>query len=445
MKILYRISDGGNPKYKPDYVTKRGCFLHFLKRFEGYDIYVIADNVSDDTYLFLQQHATNVIRTSLGNKGAFMYAIDYAIQHFDTEEKVYLAEDDYVYTQKAPRVLEEGLDIADYCSGYDHPDKYINYNDGGPNPFIHDGGETTRVMLTQSTHWKITNSFCLTFGAKVSTLQKDYEVFKHGTNNFGMFCELNSYRRLVSCIPSVSTHGEVQWLAKLIDWEKEFYSISNMETNTIYCFWTGDNPMNEKRIACLKHSREVSKCNIVLVTKKELDTYILKDHPLHPAYHYLSETHKSDYLRAYFAHFHGGGYMDVKKTLGNWVECFNELTYNDHKWICGYRMQGDGQVAYIPNKPHWYHLIGVNGFICKSQTSFTKKWYEELLSILDGKLEQLKQCPAKYTDDGTYRNSGYPIEWSELLGNIFHKLVYEYKDKVSYTLPNLNLDLNDYR
>ena len=53
MKILYRISDGGYNKIKPYYVTKKDCFLHFLKIFNDYDIYVIADNISNDTYNFL--------------------------------------------------------------------------------------------------------------------------------------------------------------------------------------------------------------------------------------------------------------------------------------------------------------------------------------------------------------------------------------------------------
>jgi transaldolase len=41
---------------------------------------------------------------------------------------------------------EEGLDISDYVSGYDHPDKYIDSDQGGDNPFIKDGGEITRVL-----------------------------------------------------------------------------------------------------------------------------------------------------------------------------------------------------------------------------------------------------------------------------------------------------------
>jgi hypothetical protein len=68
-----------------------------------------------------------------------------------------------------------------------------------------------------------------------------------------------------------------------------------------------------------------------------------------------------------------------------------------------------------------------------------------MLTLLDSKLEQLKENPARYTDDSTWRDSGYPLRWAEMLGEIFHRVSYEYKDKMLYTLPNLNLDLHDYR
>jgi len=216
-----------------------------------------------------------------------------------------------------------------------------------------------------------------------------------------------------------------------------------MDTNTIYCFWTGDNVMVETRHRCLEHSRKMSQCNIVLVTKNELDKYILKEEPLHPAYEYLSETHKADYLRTYFANFHGGGYMDIKQTLGPWVDCFEELRNSD-KWMCGYRMHGP-DIAYLPNRENWRDLVGVNAYICKPQTPLTKEWYADMLKVLDTRFEQLKQNPSKYTDDSTWRDSGYPLRWAELLGEVFHKVSYDYREKMLYTLPNLNLDLYSYR
>jgi hypothetical protein len=230
MKILYRISDGGYNKIKPEYLTKKGCFLHFLKVFKSYDIYVFADNVSEDTYSFLQENIDNkkIIRTSLSNAGSFMYVLNFAIKNFDDNEKIYFAEDDYIYRENSPKIIEEGLDIANYSSGYDHPDKYINHKEGGPNPFIEKGGELTRVILTKSTHWKVTNSCCMTFATTLKMIKEDYKIFENHCStthpyDFEIWCDLyKKGRKLVSCIPSVSTHGETQWLGKFIDWEKEY-------------------------------------------------------------------------------------------------------------------------------------------------------------------------------------------------------------------------------
>ena len=191
MKVIYRISDGGYNKVKPAYVNKRASFLHFMKVFEGHDIYVVADNVIDSTYDFLCQYVTadRITRTSLGNAGSFLASVKIAVNLFADEERVYFAEDDYVYTKEAPKIINEGLDIADYSSGYDHPDKYM---DDGPNPFVVGGGETTKVLITNNRHWKITNSCCMTFATTVGRMKEDYHIYKHycsGThpNDFHMF------------------------------------------------------------------------------------------------------------------------------------------------------------------------------------------------------------------------------------------------------------------
>jgi hypothetical protein len=234
MKILYRISDGGNAKAKLSFVyDKKRMFLHFIKTFQKHDIYVFADNVSEETFQFLKENYNRhdkIFRISLGNAKSFMFTLHFAFLNFSDEEKVYFAEDDYVYTKSAADVIEEGLNIADYSSGYDHPDKYINANEGG-NPFIEKGGESTRVMITNNSHWKLTNSCCMTFASTVKTLKEDYELYLKNCSgwdpghpyDFGLFCDLyKKNRTLVSSIPGVSTHGEIMWLTKFVDWEKEF-------------------------------------------------------------------------------------------------------------------------------------------------------------------------------------------------------------------------------
>lgn len=226
MKILYRISESGNMKIKPVYVNdKKAMFLHFMAIFKDYDVYIFADNVSDGLFDFIKTNAPGrrITRTSLGNRDSFLHVLDFALSLFqDPDEIIYFAEDDYVYKKNAGVILQDGLQIADYCSLYDHPDKYI---DDGPNPYIKNGGETTRVMMTKHCHWKLTNSCCMTFGSRVRTLQSDRDVFhKHGINDFHLFCELvqNKGRTLVSCLPSYCTHGETQWMAPFVDWHAEF-------------------------------------------------------------------------------------------------------------------------------------------------------------------------------------------------------------------------------
>ena len=201
----------------------------------------------------------------------------------------------------------------------------------------------------------------------------------------------------------------------------------------IVCFWTGTNPMNQVRQECLERLRENAGVDVTLVTPENLETFILQAHPLHPAYQYLSETHKADYLRTYFMHFYGGGYSDIKKAESSWAPHFGQLR-NSHAWICGYP-EIEGGVAYPPNKDHWSDLIGNGAYICKPQTPMTTEWYTRMLALMDSKLEALMHHPATYPGDCAENGTGYPIEWNEMLGRIFHDISFKYLTRLLRTLP----------
>lgn len=203
----------------------------------------------------------------------------------------------------------------------------------------------------------------------------------------------------------------------------------------IYCFWTGKNELTANRKKCLEKFKQICNCNVIYIDIHNLDEYILKDHPLHLAYEYLSETHKADYLRTYFMHFYGGGYTDIKETTGSWVSAFNELENNSTKWICGYK-EVCGGVAYRPYIDKWQELVGNGAYICKPQTPLTTEWYNEMIALLDTKLERLKLFPAQHPQDKDIGNGNcYPIQWVEMLGEIFHKVSYKYKEHLLNTLP----------
>ena len=206
-----------------------------------------------------------------------------------------------------------------------------------------------------------------------------------------------------------------------------------MQSPEIYCFWTGTNEMSEQRKECLQQLRDTSGCNVMLITPAELPKYILDEHPLHPAFQYLSETHKADYLRTYFMRFYGGGYSDIKKTTGNWIMSFQQLKQSD-KWIIGYQ-EIEGGVAYEPLSDKWEELIGNCSYICKPATPFVIEWYDAMLEFLSHKHTELQLNPAKFPQDQKELNTGYPIEWNEMLGRIFHRILYKFKNYTLNTLP----------
>lgn len=226
MKIIYRISDAGYKKDKPEYINNEACLSNAVKTFGSDNFIVIADNVSEETYLMICKYvkSSSIMKVSVGHgAGTFNLALDKALL-LDDDEIVYFLENDYLHTPDAKEVLEDSFNLNPaFVSLYDHPDKYLDPARGG-NPYCQGGAEDTRVYLSKLSHWKITNSTTMTFAAKVKTL-KEVEPFlrKHtqGThpNDFNMFLELRDNNRiLITPIPGKATHGETAWLSPLTDW-----------------------------------------------------------------------------------------------------------------------------------------------------------------------------------------------------------------------------------
>lgn len=236
IKVLYRISDGGNPKVKLANATKEHCLDNCLATFGAENITVFADNCGSETQQMVRNKGLKPIEIKLGNALSWRFVVEFSISQFPDEQAVYLLEDDYLHLPKSATALLEGLEIADYVTLYDHPDKYIDPQNGGMNPFVDNGGEESKVFLTPSSHWKQTNSTTMTFAAKVQTLKEDKDIWWEFTskgfpNDFGAFQRLQGIgewqnrifgkkRMLISSLPGLSTHGETAWLSPFTNWEE---------------------------------------------------------------------------------------------------------------------------------------------------------------------------------------------------------------------------------
>jgi len=228
MKIFYRISDQGYKKVKPSYINNENCLKNFCHVFHDHldTLSVIADNISYDTTNLIKKYIkTDIIHTSIGHgAGTFNVALDKALSLPD-DEIVYFVENDYLHKPLAPQILLEGLSLGpSFVTLYDHPDKYLDPSNGG-NQFCQGNAENTRVYLTNSCHWKITNSTTMTFASKVATLKEHENILRKWTkdsypNDFQMFIELTKQHAfLISSIPAYSTHGETAWLSPLTNWD----------------------------------------------------------------------------------------------------------------------------------------------------------------------------------------------------------------------------------
>ena len=228
MKLIYRISDSGYNKVKPDFITNEICLKNFVEVFLPNDFTIIADNISEDTKKMILKYVPEecIQHVKVGHgAGTFNLALDEALK-YDEDEIVYFIENDYLHKPKSQTIIEEGFSLgASFVALYDHPDKYLDPRSGG-NPYCEGGAEDTRVYLTDSCHWKMTNSTTMTLAAKVSTLKRVEPILRKWTsethpNDFQMFIELrNQGELLITPIPGYATHGETAWLSPLTDWSK---------------------------------------------------------------------------------------------------------------------------------------------------------------------------------------------------------------------------------
>lgn len=230
IKVYYRLSNAsaGVSKHKIKNATKKYCLENCIKEFGLHNITVIGDKLNKETRDFVHALSVKLIEVDNGNgSGTFRDALNLAIQENKDTDFVYLLEDDFLHKENSFNILLEGLkNYEGYLTLYDHPDKYINGNDGG-NPYIEQNGELTRLIKTTSTHWKITNSTVMSFAAKISRLKEDYELLmKYSSNNitdsFKYFTELSQNKGIpvLSSVPGYSTHCETLWLSPLTNWEE---------------------------------------------------------------------------------------------------------------------------------------------------------------------------------------------------------------------------------
>jgi hypothetical protein len=225
----------------------------------------------------------------------------------------------------------------------------------------------------------------------------------------------------------------------------------------IFVIWVGNEEFTDTRKMALIN---LSKQNITLITDTNLEEFILKNFPLHPAYKYLSAIHKSDYLRCYLMYHYGGGYSDLKNKNINWDEGFTKMNNDKNIMIMGVKTTYEETYAGIEE---WDEntknnilsnidtLFCMSYFICRPKSPIVSEWYNELNLRLDRFLPKLKKNPAKYPRECFHPEAGcafpkpiwenpniriktnYPVSWNILLCQILTPLQMKYLNNIDNT------------
>jgi len=216
-------------------------------------------------------------------------------------------------------------------------------------------------------------------------------------------------------------------------------------------YWGGPiSSMSENRRNCYRSIFKNSRIkNIEVITPDNFRTYEVAEHPIHPAFEYLSQVHQSDYMRVYVTYFHGGGWTDVKYCDSNWNQYFDLLEQNPNKDGIGHREMiiANGEYrTHNDNHPAAW-CLAMSSFIFVPRSVIFKDYLTMMENILSNKLDQLKQYPGHvhpmvcvdnhqhYTHfPEELRDYKYPLRWMEISECFFTAQV-PYLEKVMYGMP----------
>jgi len=218
--VIYRHTSNisGMGKNRPHWFSYEKSLENILNTIEGVDFvkfHLFFDGICNIEHPRIDH--IEIIDTK-SDPASYAQAWRYATTlDLNDDDLIYIAENDYAFVDGWPYKLKELFDTysnLDYATLYDHPDKY--------NSNIYPG-LVTYLYPTKTHHWRLVPN---TTGSIIFTkriLNEDIDVHTSlPGSDFGRFEILrkDKQRSILSPVPSLATHCEVEHLAPVVDWEK---------------------------------------------------------------------------------------------------------------------------------------------------------------------------------------------------------------------------------
>lgn len=237
---FYRISSESRKTPRLPGANKIRCLKNFLNTFGESNVCIFADNCSDDLLGQIKNFNLPIYETKLGNSGSFINCLKQAANLYKDDNIVYFVEDDYIHLPLSSKAILEGIELGNYITLYDHPDKYTS---------LYDHGETTRIFRSKSSHWKQTISTCMTFASKISNLCEDIEIWEKACSDetphdHEAFLEIRSKNKCVlASIPGLACHTDLSFSIHQGEDQTETWATDYLIDDlvkTIYQSWNAD-------------------------------------------------------------------------------------------------------------------------------------------------------------------------------------------------------------
>jgi hypothetical protein len=239
LHIIYRSVGGDHRKGRPLYFSKMLCLRSMLRSISRMEdrpqiTFVNDGPMPEDRLEVMGRWGEVVSLPGLGNSPSYREALKMATAV--SEPLMYMAEDDYLYTEDAfPKMMRafEELPDVDYITLFDHLDRYRRRDDARRG--------YSRLLLAAGHHWRTIDSTCMTFGARVAALRSDAWIHWIGTTRRittvpkdmprdrtiwritqgqkGFLWKFPK-RTLIGPVPSLAAHMDPQAMAPNVDWEQ---------------------------------------------------------------------------------------------------------------------------------------------------------------------------------------------------------------------------------
>ncbi len=217
--IYYRHASNCIVRNRPSWFTFEKCWENLLKTIDGKDninLTLALDGNVEDDFTKNYQDKFELFST---NHGSSLLSYRDLLKHIqntkmDKNDLIYFVENDYLHLDNwVDKVIDlfSCYESLNYVSLYDHNDKYMPMYDN----------LASKIITSQTHHWRTTPSTCGTFIITRDMFDKDYDVWESAVGDHNTFMYLNQERQryVLTPVPGLATHCMEGLLSPTIKWE----------------------------------------------------------------------------------------------------------------------------------------------------------------------------------------------------------------------------------